>query len=1125
MLSRKFILMVCLMLFSVYANAQNITITGNVSDKAGALVGATVLVQGTETVTSTDLDGNYSIMAPANATLSFSSLGYKTVAIPVNGRARINVTMEEDALLLQDVVVVGFGVQKKENLTGAVSSVDVDKTLIARPIADVGRGLQGTTPGLSIMIGGGEVGQDPLIKIRGQYASIQGSSSPLILMDNVQIPSIQMVNPDDIESISVLKDAASASIYGSKAAFGVILITTKKGAKTETVNVSYSGNVSFQNPSKEFVMGGVDALEYTVLAAERIGTTTPVGAFWLIDREGYNKAVTWQQTYGNTVKSGDPMVYGRDWYVNANNQKIGIRTYEPYQYMLREWAPTQTHNLSVNGKAGKTDFNIALGYLDQSGMMKTAKQDDFRRWNGSIRVNTQVKKWLSIHAGAMYSKRDKRYAYATSSSTADVWYYMFRWGPTFPWVNEDNGNPTRNPVYETSSANTANRTTNYTSFNAGLVLTPLKDWNIELDYTHANQEYILNTPGYSFTAGNTWGSPVVRNNTDGTRMYVNSAGEKVSATDPGAMPAYQLDYYNYTSPGANPDHIYRETENSMRNTINLTTNYKWVLNEKNTLDFLLGMSAITYDEASHWAQKTTLIDITNPQFKLANGTQTSGGNVAWESQLGYFGRVNYNFAEKYLLEANIRYDGTSKFPGHMQWRWYPSFSAGWRVMEESWMQWARPVMSSLKLRASWGSIGDQTVSNALYVPTMSSTTSLWLQNGAKMVYYGTPAAVAASITWQDITTLDAGFDARFFNSALGITFDWFQRDTENMIVPIEGIPATYGTGAPKGNFGSLQTRGWEIAIDYGHTFSNGLTISALATLSDAATKITKYGSTTSIDDWYVGKTYGEIWGYETDRLYQKDDFVYDGSGNLVLMKSTDGYMVYQTVDGVTQGKLQNSSNFKFGPGDVKFKDQNGDGVINPGSRLVDDHGDLKVIGNSTPRYEYGFRLGADYKGVDVSVFLQGVGKRALWGNSSMTIAGFNSSDGSMAQAIAGDFWKEDRTDAYYPRPYNNANSNNTNNMQIQTRYLLDMSYFRIKNITLGYSLPAKLMRKANISKLRVYAALENFFTFDHLKGLPIDPEVVPGYALFNSDNNYNSSRTGVGVPTFKSASIGIQINF
>ena len=1124
MFLRKTILMVCIMLVSAYANAQTITVRGNVSDNTGPLMGVTVLVQGTETLSTTDLDGNYSIQAPANATLSFSSLGYRTVAVPVNGRARINVVMEEEALLLQDLVVVGFGVQKKENLTGAVSSVDIEKTLTARPIADVGRGLQGTTPGLSIVVGSGEVGSDPLIKIRGQYASIQGSSTPLILMDNVEIPSIQMVNPDDIESISVLKDAASASIYGSKAAFGVILITTKKGARTEKVHVTYSGNVAFQNPSKKFVMGGVDALEYTVTAAERIGTTTPVGAFWLIDREGYNKAVAWQQTYGSSVKPGDPMVYGRDWYVNANNQKIGVRTYEPYQYMLSEWAPSHLHNLSVNGKAGRTDFNVSLGFLDQNGMMKTAQHDDFRRWNGSVRLNTQVNKWLKIHAGAMYSKRDQRYAYATNSSTADVWYYMFRWGPTFPWEPEDNGKVTRNPVYETSAANTAHRTTNYTSFNAGLTITPVKNWDILLDYTHANQEYIINTPGYSFTAGNTWSSPIARLNPDGTRMYVNSAGEKVSSSDPGAMPAYQLDYYNYTAPGGNPDHIYRYAENSMRNTVNLTSNYLWEVNENNTLNILAGMSAVTYDEAAHWAQKTTLIDITNPQFSLANGTQTCGGYEAWESQLGFFARLNYNYAEKYLLEANIRYDGTSKFPTHLQWRWYPSFSAGWRVMQEPWMQWAKPVISSLKLRGSWGSIGDQTVSNALYVPTMSSTTSLWLQGGSKMVFYGTPAAVSAAITWQDITSMDFGFDARFFNSALGITFDWFQRDTKNMIVPSEGIPPTYGTGAPRGNFGSLRTRGWEITLDFGHVFSNGLVLNALVTLSDATTKITKYGSTTSIDDWYVGKTYGEIWGYETDRLYQKEDFVYDGTGNLVTITSQDGYVVYQTVDGITQGRLQNSSNFKFGPGDVKFKDQNGDGIINPGSRLTDDHGDLKVIGNSTPRYEYGFRLGAEFRGFDLQVFFQGVGKRELWGNSSMTIAGYNSADGAMAQAIAGDFWREDRTGAFYPRPYNNANSNNTNNMQIQTRYLLDMSYLRMKNLTLGYSLPAQWMRKVNISKLRIYASLENFLTFDNLRGLPIDPEEVAGYSIYNT-SNYNSSRTGVGAPTFKTASVGIQINF
>ena len=279
------------MLVSAYASAQNITITGNVSDNTGPVVGVTVVVRGTVSTATTDLDGNYSITAPPTATLTFSSLGYKTVEVPVNGRTRLNVTMEEEAFILEDLVVVGFGTQKKVNLTGAVSSVNVQEALTSRPIADVGRALQGSTPGLTIQVGSGEVGSEAIMKIRGHVGSAVGSVSPLILLDNVEIPSIQLVNPDDIESISVLKDAASASIYGSKAAFGVILITTKKGAKTESVTVNYSGNVSFQNMSKKYEMAGVDALHYTVEAAERIGTTTPVGAFWLIDRAGYNAAV------------------------------------------------------------------------------------------------------------------------------------------------------------------------------------------------------------------------------------------------------------------------------------------------------------------------------------------------------------------------------------------------------------------------------------------------------------------------------------------------------------------------------------------------------------------------------------------------------------------------------------------------------------------------------------------------------------------------------------------------------------------------------------------------------------------------------------------------------------------
>jgi hypothetical protein len=380
-----------------------------------------------------------------------------------------------------------------------------------------------------------------------------------------------------------------------------------------------------------------------------------------------------------------------------------------------------------------------------------------------------------------------------------------------------------------------------------------------------------------------------------------------------------------------------------------------------------------------------------------------------------------------------------------------------------------------------------------------------------------------------------GVDARFLKGNLGVMFDWFRRDTENMIVPQEGIPVTYGTAAPQGNFGSLRTNGIEIQVDYNHRFKNGVGVNFVATFADAKTEITKYGSTLSIDSWYVGKTYGEIWGYETDRLYQKNDFVYDSAGKLVTTTSKDNYTINQLSDpnAPTQGRFQ-GGNFKFGPGDVKFKDLNGDGIITPGNRMIrnatgdPDYGDLKIVGNSTPRYQYSFRAGADYKGFDASVFIQGVGKRDIWGDGLLVIPGYNSSDGAMPEAIAGNFWREDRTDAFYPAPYNlgvTAGGNSVlYNMQVQSRYLLDMSYLRIKNITIGYSLPSNILNKYKVAKLRVYIALENFFTFDHLGTLPIDPEEIDGYSMWNT-SNYNSSRTGVSVPTYKTSSIGIQLNF
>lgn len=1122
--------------FSITEQLQTINVTGLVVDAAGEpVIGASVVENGTTNGNITNVDGKFTLTVKTGAILQISYVGYQTQEIKATKMMKI--VLKEDSELLSEVVVVGYGAQKRENLTGSVASVDVNKTLEGRQIPDVGRGLQGTTPGLSVVIPSGEIGSDPTMKIRGQIGSIDGASTPLILLDNVEIPSIQMVNPDDIESISVLKDAASASIYGAKGAFGVVLITSKKGAKSEKVDVSYSGNFSWQNISKKMEMAGVDGIQYRIDALRRSGGTI-AGAFWYVNETSLERAREWEKTWGGKIGKNDPFVFGRDWYVDASNRKFSMRTFDPYDYMIREWTPSQTHNISVSGKSGKTTYNASLGYLDQNGLMKLAKHDDFRRWNGAVRISTEINKYITFRAGANYSKRNKRYAYATNSTTADPWLYLYRWDSTYPMGYDEHGNELRSPASEIHQANTANIENNYLSFNTGATINLTKDWKIEIDYTYAGEDQIWKKNGTKFTAADTWSAPVKRLDENGQQIYVNNQGNVVPAGSEGAIAAYDLLYHQYTTDGANPDHIRREVKNAKRHTLNITTDYNWQINDDNNLKVLIGMNRTDWESEDNWSQITNLTDIISPSWDKTIGTQTSSGNLYWDGQLGFFGRINYNLMDKYLLEANVRYDGSSKFPSNLQWRTFPSFSAGWRIGEEAFMQWAKPALSSLKLRGSWGMIGDQTVPNTLYVPTISqgnTNTYAWLDaDGNKLIMTGTPAAIDANITWQDIYTLDFGVDARFFNGELGVTFDWFQRDTKNMIVPGAGVAPTFGAGAPKGNFGSLRTKGWELSIDYNHRFNNGLSVNAMFTLSDALTEITEYGDTKSIDSWYVGKQYGEIWGYRTDRLYQKDDFVYEGD-KLVKTWALNGKEVAAGTPGAKEvNKLKDpngiyqdyfqSGTFRFGPGDVKFQDLNGDGQINDGSRSIDDHGDVEKIGNTTPRFEYGLRLGASYKGFDASIFMQGVGNRKLWGAGFLAIPGFNTGDGAMPQAIAGDYWTEENTNAFYPAACNMGGSNSGYNLQKQDRYLLDMAYFRIKNITIGYTLPSELTKKILINKARIYLACENFFTFDKLNGLPIDPEEISGYSMFNSDN-YNSGRTGVGTPTMKNMSVGIQLNF
>lgn len=1138
MKNKLLVLFLSMFLLATHVGAQQITVTGKVisADDGQPIPAASVKIKGTTTAVQTTNSGTYAIKAKKGDVLQFSYLGFVTAEKTVGTSNTINTTLATSNTGLEQVVVVGYGTQKKANLTGAVTSINVDQTLASRPIADAGRALQGAAAGLSVTIPSGEVGSDPIIKIRGQIGSFQGGSSPLILLDNVEIPSIQLVNPSDIAEITLLKDAAASSIYGAKAAFGVVLITTKKGSATSKPQITYTNNFSYQNPSKEYKMADVNALKYTVDAMERIGTTTATGAFYKVDRGSYEKAVEWKNKFGSSVGPNDPTVFGRDWFVQGTD-KMGVRTYDPYPLMVEEWAPTGQQNLTIGGTSGGTSYNLGLGLLNQSGMMKAAKDDSFSRYNASLRLTSAINDYITVRGGALFSLRDKKYAYVTNSTTADPWLYLYRWGPLYPLGNDENGDPIRSPASEASAANTANILTNYLNVNLGTTVNIQKNWKVDFDYTLSNQEELWKRPGTRYTARDSWSAPKARFDAGGNRIYVDSDGKVVNSTTPGAIAAFDLSLNEYTAPGANPDHFYRSAENFYRHTINALTTYNWKVTPDHDFKFILGLNRVAETTEYNWTQITNLTDIQNPQFDFGVGTVTGSGDKFWQAQLGYFGRVNYAFRNKYLFEGNLRYDGSSKFPGPLRWKWFPSFSAGWVVTEEAFMQPAKSVLNSLKLRGSWGSIGDQTVPNSLYVPTMAGGQSTWIGgSGTRVNYVGTPTAVSQSITWQDIVTTNFGIDAGFLRNRLNITAEIYQRNTDNMIVPAEGVPLTYGTSAPQSNYGSIQIKGWELSADFNHKFANGVGINMRANITDSKAILTAYGSSESVNGNYVGRTIGEIWGYRTDRLYQMDDFELDGNGKPQLITLTAAESALngnkkayklKTVNGqkpVYQPFLQNSSNFYFGPGDVKFKDVNGDGEINNGKGLLNDHGDLEKIGNSNPRYEYGFRLGADYKGFDISTFFQGVGSRKIVGVGFLVVPGWHSGDGAMPAAIADNYWTPQNTGAFYPAAYNNGGTAGINNNQTQDRYLLDMSYLRIKNITAGYSIPKSILNRVGANSLRVYVSLENFVTWDKLGGLPVDPEEISGYSMWNS-SNYNSGRTGVGIPTFKSVSFGAQLNF
>lgn len=1125
-------LLVCMFLSSM-TMAQTKTISGTVTGSDGkALEGVTVAVRNTDRVTITGNNGGYSINAASGETLVFSYVGFRTQNSVVGSANSVNIVLARSAGDLDEVVIVGYGKQRRSDITGAISNVDME-ALGSRPIADLGRGLQGAVPGLSVRVPSGEVGSDPIIRIRGFIGSIEGSSAPLILVDNVEVPSIQMINPNDIESVTILKDAASSSIYGAKAAFGVMLITTKKGSASEGISLSYSNNFSWQNPFKKIDIAGIDGLQYTLDAQKNRRAALPAGGFWRINDDSFEKAKEWQEKYGSTVKYNDPVVYGRDW-IYDGTEKYGYRIYDPVKTMVKENAFTQNHNISLNGRSKNTSYNLGVGYFGQEGMMKPAVNDDFERFTAKLSVSTKVTDFLTIRGGTLFSDRMKRYPNSTNGAGfgADPWLYLYRWSRLFPTGVLEHGEEMRDPYWDTKNSKTAYLGQKYMNLNFGTTLDLTSNWTIDADYTFDSRIETSKSALGAITAREPWFTPVAWKDEDGNQIYVDDAGNIV---DTGGDPAFRFPLSNYVSKEAS--YVQKSTRQDQRHTVNAYTTYRLNLADVNKFKFMLGTNIVANEWESHYSYRSELFDNDNPQFNYAIGREESAANANWDSQLGYFGRVNYSFDNKYLLEGNLRYDATSKFPSDLRWKWYPSASAGWVISNEEFMSGIKDVLTYAKVRGSYGSIGDQSVSNSLYISTLPTGKINWLNSAGEQFYhFGTPVPVSGGIGWQNIATTNLGADLRFFNNKLGVVLDLFERETKDMIIGGLALPATYGyPSAPKGNYGNLKTRGYEIALDFNHRLKNGLGINITANLSDAVTDITKgpdwnipYEDRLIDNTYTTGKRYGDIYGYVTDRLFQKEDFVYDANGdfvktNIVWQGTSKPANLLAGKNPVYQTVFEDGGNLVISPGDVKFVDVDGDGYITSGKGTFGDPGDRVVIGNSLPRYEYGMRLALDYKSFDLAIIGQGVGKRAIWGSGQLAIPGYHTKDGAMPQAIAGDYWREDRTDAFYPRAWDLGGSDQGFVMRTQTKYLLNMAYFRIKNITIGYNVAPQLLDKIGLKQARVYASFENFITFDNLRGLPIDPEAISGYSMLRS-SNYNLGRTGMSNPTFKIASVGLNVS-
>lgn len=1086
---------------NVYQQTR-ILVSGRILDSSGQPVpGASVIEKGTTNGVNTDIDGKFTISVKSGSSLEVSCIGYETVSVAAS--ENMSVTLKEDTQFLDEVVVVGFGTQKKVNMTGSVAAVDVDKAFGSKPITDVSKGLQGVVPGLSITYNSNDLNASPTMKIRGT-GSINGDNTPLILLDGVEVPDLSFVNPDNIKSISVLKDAASASIYGSRAAWGVVLITSKDGsAVKDKVSITYSNNFSWNQPiglpkyitDKEGVLA---QLEEGMLAQKNVDGSR-IEAFGMYYDTIGKGITTWFDKYSGNL-SNPVYKYGED-YEFIEGTPYYYRVSDPNKEIFKT-SFSQTHNLSVNGNTGKTNYNIGLGYTMNDGTLKAAKKNDVKRYNLNLSTNTQVKNWLNIGTKVMYVEKEYEYPYGYSQSkgATGLLYYVMRFPTFFPFGISD-GSKLADGTYASDSAATGE----------GLYF---RHGNAYV----ANESICSSKDQYLTLGGN-----VRINLAPGLSFYGDYTRGRYNYENRSMRQPYYVANWSFPKKAAvtTNDFLERTYVSKITNTYNAYFDYLFDIQKQHNFAIKVGANAedLRYDNQS--VKVNGVQDVEHPTLNLTDGKNEGivDESLRHRATAGFFGRINYNYKEKYLLELNGRYDGSSSFRTGKQWAFFSSASAGYRISEEKFWTNIKPYVPTLKVRASYGSVGNQALESWYpYISTMATETVSWIGTDMNQVSTTTtPSAVNPDMTWEKIRTLDIGFDAGFFNNELNVTFDWYQRRNVGMLVAGNEIVRYAGIAvAPLENGGDMKTNGWELQIDYNHAFNKDFAIYGTFTLSDAKSEITKWNNTTgALNSWYKGKKLGEIWGFETDRYFNSSDV------------NPDGTLKTGTPD---QSYLQNGS-FRFGAGDIKYKDLNKDGKIDTGKGTIDDHGDLKRIGNQLPRYEYSLRVGAMLKGFDVEVLLQGVGKRDMWSTSSLFVPHAAGAQMNIFENQL-DYWTESNQNARFPRPYINGafgslsglpGNSGCNNFAPQTKYLNNLAYLRVKNFTVGYTLPQNLTRKIFVEKLRFYFSAQNLFTFDHIDGV-MDPECTGGSSKTYT-NGMDMTMAGRAMPFNRQWSCGLQITF